>query len=350
MLLLIKYVIKSRTARWEVSLLAEGKSVEGEGKLIVAAPERRLLTAVEFQGLADVPLETEWFANIQNPRTRRAYQGDIREFMEFVGILGSGEFRQVARAHVIAWRKEMERRGHSAATIRRKLSALASLFDHLCEANSVLFNPLRGVKRPKVDSNEGKTPAIGDGQARALLDAPAADTLKGKRDRAILAVLLYHGLRREELCTLKVHDLQDRRGIKHLRVHGKGSKIRFVPAHPAALARVEEYLEMAGHREDSDSPMFRPVSNNTKGKGDSGLTADGVLRSVVCHYASSVGISVTGFGPHALRATAATNALDHEADIAKVQEWLGHANIATTRLYDRRRTRPEDSPTFKVNY
>jgi integrase len=54
--------------------------------------------------------------------------------------------------------------------------------------------------------------------------------------------------------------------------------------------------------------------------------------------------------PHALRATAATNALDHQADIAKVQEWLGHANIATTRIYDHRKTRPEDSPTFKVNY
>jgi integrase/recombinase XerD len=55
-------------------------------------------------------------------------------------------------------------------------------------------------------------------------------------------------------------------------------------------------------------------------------------------------------GAHALRATAATNALDHQADIAKVQEWLGHANIATTRIYDHRRTRPEDSPTFKVAY
>ena len=55
-------------------------------------------------------------------------------------------------------------------------------------------------------------------------------------------------------------------------------------------------------------------------------------------------------GAHSLRATAATNALDHQADIAKVQEWLGHANIATTRIYDHRRTRPEDSPTFKVVY
>jgi integrase len=52
---------------------------------------------------------------------------------------------------------------------------------------------------------------------------------------------------------------------------------------------------------------------------------------------------------HSLRATAATNALDHQAYIAKVQEWLGHANIATTRIYDHRKTRSEDSP-FKVIY
>ena len=65
-----------------------------------------------------------------------------------------------------------------------------------------------------------------------------------------------------------------------------------------------------------------------------------------------VGINadVHGFCVHALRATAATNALAHNADIAKVQEWLGHANIATTRLYDRRQSRPEESPTFKVEY
>jgi site-specific recombinase XerC len=53
---------------------------------------------------------------------------------------------------------------------------------------------------------------------------------------------------------------------------------------------------------------------------------------------------------HSLRATAATNALSHESDIAKVQEWLGHANVSTTRLYDRRKSKPEDSPTFRVKY
>ncbi len=64
-------------------------------------------------------------------------------------------------------------------------------------------------------------------------------------------------------------------------------------------------------------------------------------------YSKLLGFEI---GAHALRATAATNALDHQADIAKVQEWLGRANITTTRIYDHRRTRPEDSPTFKVAY
>ena len=65
---------------------------------------------------------------------------------------------------------------------------------------------------------------------------------------------------------------------------------------------------------------------------------------------SKVAAEVNGLCVHSLRATAATNALSHEADIAKVQEWLGHANVSTTRLYDRRKTRPEDSPTFRVRY
>ena len=64
----------------------------------------------------------------------------------------------------------------------------------------------------------------------------------------------------------------------------------------------------------------------------------------------AVSAEVMGLCAHSLRATAATNALSHDADIAKVQEWLGHANVSTTRLYDRRKSKPEDSPTFRVKY
>jgi site-specific recombinase XerD len=183
-----------------------------------------ILTRADFQSLADVPAEIEWFANLDNKRTRRAYAIDLRDFMQFVGIQNPNEFRVVTRAHVIAWRKHLEQRELEGSTIRRKLAALSSLFEYLCDQNAVMHNPVKGVKRPKVESYEGKTPALGDHQARELLNAPDSESLKGKRDRAILSTLLYHGLRREELCTLQVRDMTQRRGVIHLRVHGKGGK------------------------------------------------------------------------------------------------------------------------------
>ena len=304
------------------------------------------LTVAQFHQLADVPPALTWFANIDNPQTRRAYKVDVGEFMRFAGLEDPRAFRLVGRAHVLAWRRDLEQRALGGATICRKLSALSSLFEALCEANAITGNPVEGVKRPKITSQEGTTPAIGDHQARALLAAPDASTLQGLRDRAILATLLYHGLRRAELCALRLVDLQERRGVRHLQVHGKGSKIQHVPLHPAGA--IAAYLEADDRSDDRTGALFRPISNNTRNTGRA-ITPDGVYR-VLARYTGKVGIDVAGFGPHALRATAATNALDNGADIAKVQTWLGHANIATTRRYDRRHERAEDSPTFKVAY
>ena len=309
----------------------------------------RVLTAAEFRGLADVPPEVEWFANITNPNTRRAYQNDVRDFMKFAGIREPQEFRVVTRSHLIAWRKLLESRNLAAATIRRKLSAVASLFDHLCESNAVTHNPCDGVKRPNLGSNEGKSPALGDDQAKLLLEVPSNDTEKGLRDRALLSVLLFHGLRRAELCSLAVGDLQSRRGVPHFRVHGKGGKMRFVPVHPGTLERISDYLARAGHGDDSKGALFRPVKNPVDGVLEKPLSGDAIFK-LVRFYSMKLGLDAKAVCVHGLRATAATNALDHQADIAKVQEWLGHANIATTRLYDRRKMKPEDSPTFKVSY
>lgn len=310
-------------------------------------PPSRLLTSAEFQRLADVPPELEWFANLGNKNTRRAYENALQDFMRFTGIVRPEEFRQITRGHVIAWRDDLLQRGVGGATIRHRLAALSSLFEYLCEKNAVTHNPVKGVKRPKVESYEGKTPALGDHQARDLLDAPAGDLLKSKRDRAILATLLYHALRREELCKLKVKDFKhERRGVAHLKVQGKGGRTRYVPLHPAASGFVLDYLETAGHRDDDAGALFRPIRNNRAGGLQKAITPDAIYK-LVRAYSGALGFEI---GAHALRATAATNALDHQADIAKVQEWLGHANIATTRIYDHRKTRPEDSPTFKVAY
>jgi site-specific recombinase XerD len=104
--------------------------------------------------------------------------------------------------------------------------------------STVTHNPVKGVKRPVPETYKGKTPALGDHQPRRLLDAPDGATLKGKRDRAMLATLLYHALRREELCKLTVKDFRHaRRGVPHLKVSGKGGNTRYLPLHPAPRER-----------------------------------------------------------------------------------------------------------------
>ena len=119
---------------------------------------RRALTSEEFSRLEAVPAESEWFANIDNAHTRRAYRNDLKEFMTFAGIRAPVELRLIVRAHVIAWRKDLDARKLAPGSIRRKMSALSSLYEFLTDKNAVATNPVKGVKRPKVDSYEGKTP------------------------------------------------------------------------------------------------------------------------------------------------------------------------------------------------
>lgn len=318
--------------------------------LVPSAPAiPRILTAVEFQQLSDMPAEAEWFTNITNGNTRRAYRTDLQEFMGFVGIHQAEELRQVTRAHVIAWRTDLERRELAGRTIRRKLAALSSLYESLCERNAVQSNPVDGVKRPSVESHEGATPALGDGQVRQLLMLPAGEGLKQKRDRALLSVLFYHGLRREEVAALKVSSIHSRRGIPTLRVEGKGSKVRYLPLHPGTQRLLLDYLEASGHGDDKDGALFRRVlrgGDRFRTGREEALRSNGIYK-IMCEYAQQLG---TPAHPHVARASAATNALENGADLAEVQEWLGHADISTTRGYDRRRHRPEDSPTYKVSY
>jgi site-specific recombinase XerD len=125
-------------------------------KLALTPSPEGLLSRQEFQQLTKAPPAAEWFANINNERTRCAYRGDVQDFMSFVGLGDPREFQIVTRAHVLAWRKSLEQRLVSAgssetrclsgASIRRKLSALSSLFEYLCEKNAVTHNPVKGVK------------------------------------------------------------------------------------------------------------------------------------------------------------------------------------------------------------
>lgn len=127
--------------------------------------------------------------------------------------------------------------------------------------------------------------------------------MKAVSDRALLSLLLYHGLRREELSALTVHNVHLRRGVPHLRVHGKGDKVWNVPLHPGTQGLLADYLEASGHALDKSGPLFRPSRNSRTGELDRTLSGDGIYK-LLRSYAKKLGVTI---GVHALRATAATN-------------------------------------------
>jgi integrase/recombinase XerD len=124
-------------------------------------PASRVLTAAEFHRLADVPPEVEWFANLTNPNTRRGYENAVRDFMQFTGIARPEEFRNVTRAHIIAWRDELRQRENALgqrkigdSTIRHRLASLAALFEYLCDKNAVTHNPVKGERQSLSEAAE----------------------------------------------------------------------------------------------------------------------------------------------------------------------------------------------------
>jgi len=293
-----------------------------------------------------------WLKNITSENTRIAYQNDLIDFISFYKIENIKDFNNVQRPDIIDWRDSLfgdpKNPKFAIRTVKRKLATLCKLFKYLCDEKIIESNVVLGVDRPKLTANEGTTSAISTQQAKDLLNAPDPKTLKGKRDRAILATFLFHALRRSELCQLRLMDIQERDGIKQFKVHGKGDKERYVPIHPSTLRQISEYLDALGPQNNKEIALFRSLSNNGKNTGRP-LSSIAVYE-LVKKYGLQVGVDISNFSPHSLRATAATNTLLNGEDLRKVQQWLGHSSIQTTAMYDKRDNRPEDSPTYRVRY
>ncbi len=303
--------------------------------------------------LAPVPPRTEWFAGIESGHNRRGYLRDVGEFMDHAGLREPEELRDAAPEHVEDWRDELLERPLRPATVRRKLSALSSLFDDLLARGAVEANPVRGVERPVDEEGRHAAPVLTGEQARRLLDAPPGGTIKGLRDRAILAVMLCQGLTREELCGLRVDDLVFMDGQPRLKVAGNRGRMRIVALHPEAGQRIGDYLRRAGHGLDLSAPLFRPVANNRGGgRLDRALDPGSVYNNVVRYHADRAGLTceVEGLCAHSLRATAAATALHDGARPEAVRDWLGHANLAATLRYYRAPASDSISPTFRISY
>ena len=310
--------------------------------------------------LAQVPAEDVWLESLDSERTRRAYKSDVRQFIEFLGMASRDELYAVTPSAVIAWRRELTKEkaegglGLKRSTVRRKLSALSSLYEHLVEQAMIDFNPVQQVKRPgrtKKD-RKGKTAPLPQDEARAVLNAPPEDTVRGLRDRAILSLGFQNGLRRSEIAHLTVGSIEVRDHLPHLTYIAKGGDEHTVPMNPQAHKRVLDYLEAAGHGEEFDSPMLRPTrANHVEGTDDMNRHLDpDMIDRIVRRWAKEAVGRTRGISAHTMRSTFVTRTLENGCPLERVQNDVGHAHISTTQLYDHRGLSPEEAAPFFANY
>jgi len=295
--------------------------------------------------LAAVPESSVWLANFTSDRTRRTYRLAISEFVTAMEIVDENDWRTIRPAHAIAWREAMHSQGMSKRTIHTRLSALSSLFKHLCEKQVVRENPVRGVKRPKVATDQVASVVLTRKQALRLLQAPSKNTTRGLRDRAILATFLYTGVRIESVCRLKVEDFFEDGGYMVLEFDVKGGRKKRVAINQEHQAALKRYLAASGHGDRKANPLFL----GKRRKDKSAHLTQRFVRMMLKKYARQVGLSekVT---PHSTRATFITEALNAGVPIEQVQDTVDHKNITTTKMYDKRRVSYRESATFRVHY
>lgn len=302
-----------------------------------------------MQLLRSIPEEELWLAGQLSAQTRAAYKKDVDHFVRTMDIRSTVDLRQVGRAAVIAWLNRMREDGVAPRTLRRRLSALSSLFAHLVEHHVVNENPVRDIKRPRVNRRQGTTRAFSAKEARRILDAPDGTTVSGLRDRAILSVGLQAGPRRSEIAGLKVKDYHTNAGYKSLHFIRKGGEDLSLSINPQTTQRIEDYLTAAGHSLDFEGPLFRPVRGNQIRSDSRRPLHPGAIDRILHKYARGLGIG-PGYSAHSMRATFITTALNNGASLEDVQRDVGHADPSTTKLYDRRGHNPEKSAAFFATY
>jgi integrase/recombinase XerC len=215
-----------------------------------------------------------------------------------------------AEAAVTAWRRHLLRRKASPASVNQALAAVSLLYEHGPQLRIT-------VKRPRVP-RPGEPEALSPSQQGAVERAAAR---RGRRDAAIIAVLLYAGARAAECARLEVDDVAITARTGRVRLLGKGDQIRVVPLPTRARERVAAWLAERGNQ---PGPLWL---------GQRGPLSTSGLTQVVLAVGGQAGIK--GLRPHRLRHTYATRLRQGGADVAQVQALLGHASVETAGRYFR---------------
>ncbi|MFO7922580.1 MAG: tyrosine-type recombinase/integrase [Bacteroidales bacterium] len=260
-----------------------------------------------------------------SPGTIKAYGNDLRQFYLFLSRNFPGykvcgeEHRQIRQ-----WVVDMMDEGISPRSVRRKISALGSYYGFMVRKGFVKANPLSRVTVPK---SGRRLPAfIPEDKLDLLLDdVDFGADFRGVRDRLIIEMLYFTGMRRSELVKLRNSDV-DSAGMT-IRVQGKGGKERHIPVGQSFSKTLREYMQKKVSEFGTVSPPdpFFVTCSNKK------LYPELVYR-VVTGYLRLV-TSVEKRSPHILRHSFATHMLNHGADLNAIKDLLGHANLAATQVY-----------------
>jgi site-specific recombinase XerD len=278
---------------------------------------------------------------LTSPHSKRAYQRHLKHFAEW--YRASGE-RAITKAIVQRYAAELHAQGVAAPTINQKLSAIRRLALEAADNGALDSQIANGIKAVKGVRSEGTRTGnwLTKQDAQRLLNAPDTATLKGLRDRAILAVLIGCGLRRAEAVRLKFEDIQQRDGRWVLvDLIGKRNKVRSVPMASWAKAAVDAYASAAGL---SEGVLFRPVKRG--GKIMHGRMSAQAIYNLVAQYSG-----VLDFGkiaPHDLRRSFARLAYRGGSALDQIQLSLGHGSIKTTESYLGVQQDLSDAPTDRL--
>jgi integrase/recombinase XerC len=252
--------------------------------------------------------------------TLKAYENDLLQFYGFK----SQDGHEDASRHIRQWIIFMMERGLSTRSIRRKISSLGSYFNYLIKRGLLETSPLLKVTIPKTGK---RLPGfISEASLDHLLDnVEFGSDFQGVRNKLIVEILYFTGIRRSELIKLRNADVNTTE--LSIKVNGKGGKQRIIPVGRTFSQTLRDYkLKKENEFGEGlpDDPFF--VTGRNK------ILYPGLVYRIVRKYLQFVSPG-QGRSPHILRHSFATHMLNHGADLSAIKELLGHASLAATQVY-----------------
>ncbi|MGX1501098.1 site-specific recombinase XerD [Labrenzia sp. MBR-25] len=272
-------------------------------------------------------------ANIQNSNTRKAYMRAALDFMDWCAERGISTLPAVQPVHVAAWIEDLGR-NHAVPTVKLRLAAIRHLFDWMVTGQVMPSNPAHAVRGPSYSTKKGKTPVLSPEEARHLLASIPADTISGKRDRALIGLMTYSFARIGAALSMDVRDVFVQNRRLWVRLREKGGKNHEMPCHHSLEAYLDDYLAAAGLRDHPRSPLFRTIGRGTGVLSKTALPQANAY-AMIQRRAKAAGID-TAVCCHTFRATGITAYLKNGGTLEKAANMANHASTRTTQLYDRR--------------